>query len=159
MPPPLREQLASGAAIRELQGEGARGVSCRQPEQRPRAATVPAPVLSAQAGSPRLEWFALRYRIPRPHISDSHRLPAGCILRCSSCLVFRFLTIKATKDVLIFKAEHSALEMPVCLFLNGFFPSWLLQPKKRSQVHYSPHSLFFPCSITVLTAEVCVAST
>lgn len=35
------------------------------------------------------------------------------------------------------KAECSALEMPVCLFLDGSFPSWLLQPRKQSQVHDS----------------------
>lgn len=82
MPPPLREQLASGAAIRELQGAGARGTSCQQPEQRPRAATFPArnERRSAQAGSPTLEGFALRHRIPPPWISDSRRLLAGCIL-------------------------------------------------------------------------------
>lgn len=33
------------------------------------------------------------------------------------------------------KAECSALEMPVCLFLDGSFPSWLLQPRKQSQLH------------------------
>lgn len=89
MPPPLREQLASGAAIPELQGAGARGVSCQQPEQRPRAATFPARSerRSAQAGT---HTGGVCTKAQNPPSPDKRQSQITCWLHFALALVLGF---------------------------------------------------------------------